>query len=41
MVLKLIGTEVYDLHIPSVFKQRVDGMLTSDLLIYVNYGRSI
>ena len=41
MVLKLLGTEVYDLHILSVFKKRVDGLLALELLINVNYGMPI
>ena len=41
VVLKLLGTDEYDCHIPWFFKQRVDGLLAEDLFIYVDYGRPI
>ena len=41
VVLNLLGSEEYDRHISWVFKQRVDGFLDVDLLIYVDSGRPI
>ena len=41
VVLNLLGSEEYDRHISWVFKQRVDGLLASDLFIYVDAGRPI
>ena len=41
VVLNLSGTEEYDCQSSWVFKKRVDGLLDSDLSIYVEDGRPI